>query len=370
MKKHIVFFEAVGGSDKGRDGHRKDTMPMMDYLKKLGWSAEVVLLSDELLRDSGKYNEIYEYVKNVADAYVSRVNPGNLKEEKLYFDLLRKLCESSVLGMPHPDAMVGYGAKDALVKLRDTELVPTDTLAYYDEKEAQKLGLKWSKGGEYDFKSNFPKTLAKGERVLKQNRGSTGEGIWRVQLKDPSQYGKLDALPLETIVRCTEAVDNHVEEHSLGEFMDFCEKYLTGDNGMLVDMTFLPRIKEGEIRILMLYKDPIYVVHKKPAQDADAFSATLFSGAKYRYDKPEQWSELVSYFLANLPEIKTKLGNYDLPLIWTADFILDTDENGKDRYILGEINCSCVGFTSPVEFLDKTARKVANTIIDIVENAR
>lgn len=369
MKKHIVFFEAVGGSDKGRDGHRKDTMPMMDYLKKLGWSAEVVLLSDELLRDSGKYNEICEYVKNVADAYVSRVNPGNLKEEKLYFDLLRKLCESSVLGMPHPDAMVGYGAKDALVKLRDTELVPTDTLAYYDEKEARKLGLKWSKGGEYDFKSNFPKTLAKGERVLKQNRGSTGEGIWRVQLKDPSQYGKLDTLPLETIVRCTEAVDNHVEEHSLGEFMDFCEKYLTGDNGMLVDMTFLPRIKEGEIRILMLYKDPIYVVHKKPAQDADAFSATLFSGAKYRYDKPEQWSELVSYFLANLPEIKTKLGNYDLPLIWTADFILDTDENGKDRYILGEINCSCVGFTSPVEFLDKTARKVANTIIDIVENA-
>ena len=35
MKKHIVFFEAVGGSDKGKDGHRKDTVPMMDYLKKL-----------------------------------------------------------------------------------------------------------------------------------------------------------------------------------------------------------------------------------------------------------------------------------------------------------------------------------------------
>ena len=26
MKKHIVFFEAVGGSDKGKDGHRKDTV--------------------------------------------------------------------------------------------------------------------------------------------------------------------------------------------------------------------------------------------------------------------------------------------------------------------------------------------------------
>lgn len=369
MKKHIVFFEAVGGSDKGRDGHRRDTVPMMDYLKKLGWSAEVVFFTDEILKDSAKRDEIFNYVKGVADAYVSRVNPGNLKEEKLYFDVLRKLCDSGVIGMPHPDAMIGYGAKDALTKLRNTELVPTDTLAYYDPAEAKRIGVNWQAGGEHDFKANFPKTLAKGERVLKQNRGSTGEGIWRVQLKDQSQYGKLDSVPLDAMVRCTEAVDNHVEEHKLGDFMSFCEKYLTGDNGMLVDMTFLPRIKEGEIRILMLYKDPIYVVHKKPAEGADAFSATLFSGAKYRYDKPEQWNELVSYFLSNLPEIKSKLGNYDLPLIWTADFILDTDSNGKDKYVLGEINCSCVGFTSPIEFLDKTARRVANTIINIVEDS-
>lgn len=369
MKKHIVFFEAFGGSDKGRDGHRKDTVPMMDYLKKLGWSAESVMLSDEMLRDKDKQKDIFEYVKGAADAYVSRVNPGNLKEEKLYFDLLRKLCDSGVIGMPHPDAMIGYGAKDALTKLRNTELVPTDTLAYYDTDEAKRIGVKWEAGGEHDFKKNFPKTLAKGERVLKQNRGSTGEGIWRVQLKNPDKYKGVSELPLDAEIRCTEAVDNHVEERKLGEFMDFCEKYLHGDNGMLVDMTFLPRIKEGEIRILMLYKEPIYVVHKKPAEGADAFSATLFSGAKYRYDKPEQWKHLVDYFLAALPDIKSKLGNYDLPLIWTADFILDGTP-GNDKYVLGEINCSCVGFTSPAEFLDKTARKVANTIINIVENAK
>ncbi|WP_235623265.1 hypothetical protein, partial [Campylobacter coli] len=27
MKKNIVFFEVKGGSDKGEDGYRKDTMP-------------------------------------------------------------------------------------------------------------------------------------------------------------------------------------------------------------------------------------------------------------------------------------------------------------------------------------------------------
>ncbi len=80
---------------------------------------------------------------------------------------------------------------------------------YYDPAEAKRIGVNWVAGEEHDFKANFPKTLAKGERVLKQNRGSTGEGIWRVQLKDQSQYGKFDSIPLDTIVRCTEAVDNH-----------------------------------------------------------------------------------------------------------------------------------------------------------------
>ena len=60
---------------------------------------------------------------------------------------------------------------------------------------------------------------------------------------------------------------------------------------------------EGEIRVLMVGATPIFVVHKKPAEGADAFSATLFSGAKYTYDKPEKWSTLVNYFLAKLPDV-------------------------------------------------------------------
>ncbi|MDE5925268.1 MAG: Cj0069 family protein [Helicobacter sp.] len=368
MKKNIVFFEAVGGSDKGADGHRKDTMPMVDALKAKGWNAEVVQLTDEALRDSSKREEIYKKVRESADGYVSRVNPGNLKEEKLYFDVLRKLCADGLVGMPHPDAMIGYGAKDALTKLADTPLVPSDTYAYYDPAEAKRIGVTFS--DKHDFKKTFPKTLAKGERVLKQNRGSTGEGIWRVRLESSSDYNKVESLPLDTKIICTEAKDNHTEERKLGEFMDFCEHYLVGDNGMLVDMTFLPRIKEGEIRILMLYKTPVYVVHKKPAEGGDAFSATLFSGAKYRYDEPKDWQTLVDWFLGQLPQIKSKLGNYDLPLIWTADFILDTDEKGADRYILGEINCSCVGFTSPEEFMAKIAVMVGDNIVEIVSEKK
>ncbi|MGN7476964.1 Cj0069 family protein [Solibacillus silvestris] len=331
MKK-VVFLEVHGGNDKGSDGYRPDTMPMVNALQLLGQDAEVIFF------ELNKRKEIFEYIKDHAVAYVSRINPGNLKHEAEYFEMLRELCATGVIGMPHPDAMIGYGAKDALVKLRHTSLVPEDTYAYYTIEQ---------------FKSSFPKSLAKGERVLKQNRGSTGEGIWRVQLVDDAAEA-----PLNAMVKCTEAKDNHVEYYELEAFMAFCEQYIVGANGMLVDMPFLPRIKEGEIRLFMLRDRPIHVVHKKPANEADAFSATLFSGAQYRYDRPDEWTILVDGFLAQLDEVTTLLGSYDLPLIWTADFILDTDDNGQDAYILGEMNCSCVGFTSQLELAHEVAEEI------------
>lgn len=341
MKKKIVFFEVREGTDKGSDGYRPDTMPMVNALKERDWEAEVIFYSDE------KKDEIFEHVFKTADAYVSRINPGNLKSEKVYFEMLRKLCDNGVIGMAHPDAMTNYGAKDALVKLRDTELVPSDTFAYYSIDE---------------FKATFPQQLANGERVLKQNRGSTGEGIWRVVLMDKEAIDENGSVKLDAKIKCTEAKDNHVEERQLGEFMEFCEQYIVGDNGMLVDMPFLPRIKEGEIRIFMINDKPMNVVHKKPADGDDAFSATLFSGAQYRYDKPEDWKDLMDLFIGGLPDITKKLGGHDLPLIWTADFILDTDADGNDCYVLGEMNCSCVGFTSHLSL----ANDVADEIIAIV----
>ena len=74
---------------------------------------------------------------------------------------------------------------------------------------------------------------------------------------------------------------------------------------MLLDMPFLERIVEGEIRVLMLRNKVVNVVHKKPAKTKDTFSATLFSGEKYRYDNPEKWPELVE---AMLPTIQTRFG--------------------------------------------------------------
>lgn len=336
MKKHVVIFEARGGSDKGEFGYRPDSKPIIDALVNQGWSSEIIFYRDE---DRG---EIYRHTCDKAGAYISRVNPGNLHSEVGYFQMLRELVKHGVAGLPHPDAMINYGAKNAVEKLKGTDLVPEDVKCYYDFET---------------FKQEFPRSLARGVRVAKQNRGSTGEGIWRVEAVE-LQEG-FESVPLDQMVKCTEAKDNHVEMRPLGEFIDFCVQYLDGEGGMILDMPFLERIKEGEIRVLMLRNTVVNVVHKKPVDTPDAFSATLFSGAKYTYEEPDKWPELVDLVKKNVSVIQQRLGNYDLPLIWTIDFILDTDqETGKDKYILGEINASCVGFSTNLEISDNIAEEI------------
>lgn len=336
MKKHVIIFEARGGSDKGPYGFRPDSQPIIHSLTKRGWTAEIIFYQDE---DRG---EIYRYVVEKAGAYISRVNPGNLQDETGYFQMLRELVSNGVEGLPHPDAMISYGAKNSIERLGGTDLVPKDVLTYYDFET---------------FKSTFPSILKKGVRVLKQNRGSTGEGIWRVEIIN--EINEEDgSLSLDSTVKLTEARDNHTEEKSLGEFIDFCVPYLDGPSGLLLDMPFLPRIKEGEIRVFMLRREPVSVVHKKPSEEADAFSATLFSGAKYTYQQPEEFPELIKIVRSNLNVIIEKLGGYDIPLIWTLDFMLDNDEEGNDKYVLGEINASCVGFSTQLSLSEKVAEEV------------
>ncbi len=347
MKKNVVIFEAEGGSDKWFDGHRKDTMPIANALKKRGWNCDVLYFRDEWKDD------LLEYVKDKYDAYISRINPGNLPNgEEKYFDFLEELTEKyGMLGMATPKVMINFGAKDALAKLADTELVPDDTYAYYDVES---------------FHNQFPVSLSYGERVTKQNRGSTGSGIWRVIIEDNYRPVPGQPVPLTTKLKCTEAVDNHTEYMTLREFMEMADDYIRGENGLLVDMPYLPRIKEGELRLLMVGDKTMFVVHKKPADAEDAFSATLFSGAKYTYYKPEEWEHLIDWFRGQLPMVLERLGVSELPLIWTADFILDYDENGKDKYVLGELNASCVGFTSHLDLgiQDVVAEEVIRRIAE------
>merc|ERR1712160_209877 len=110
---------------------------------------------------------------------------------------------------------------------------------------------------------------------VKQNRGSAGEGIWIIKLKSGEYcktFGEREAADDEVLI-LMEANDNHVEEHTVAEFLEFCingrkwpiksgtwmsegtGQYFAGGveaGGQMVDQRFLPRIDEGEARFVMI----------------------------------------------------------------------------------------------------------------------
>merc|ERR1719316_1295713 len=164
-----------------------------------------------------------------------------------------------------------------------------DTLAYYDVDA---------------FKTGFKKTMAFQPRVMKQNRGSSGEGIWIIKLKSGNYcptYGERSCTDDE-VLSLMEANDNHEEEHTVGEFIEFClngrtnpskagkwtskgtGKYLEGGKaagGQLVDQRFCPRIVEGELRYNMVGTQLVGSIHKKPKDGG--ISAVGGTGSTYTF---------------------------------------------------------------------------------------
>src|SRR5262249_37765654 len=83
----------------------------------------------------------------------------------------------------------------------------------------------------------FPARLQTGPRVLKQNRGNGGQGVWKVELVDGA--GGTDPL-----VRVLHAQRGSVpEELPLDRFMGRCESYF-GWGGCIIDQPFQPRLPD------------------------------------------------------------------------------------------------------------------------------
>merc|ERR1719428_1341245 len=139
------------------------------------------------------------------DAIIVRCNPGQIKadggSQEKFDDSMRGIRKLGIQVWPSPDVMEFMGAKDALVKIATLNIGLEDTLAYYSAAE---------------FNTGFKKTMAFQPRVMKQNRGSAGEGIWIIKLKAENyctNYG--DRLCEDGEMLCMmEMNDNHIEYHT------------------------------------------------------------------------------------------------------------------------------------------------------------
>merc|ERR1711907_441515 len=152
-----------------------------------------------------------------------------------------------------------------------------------------------------------------------------------------------------------EANDNHAEEHTVGEFIEFCingrndksgtwtskgvGKYLEGGKaagGQLVDQRFCPRIVEGELRYNCIGEKLVGIIHKKPKEGG--ISAVGGTGSVYTFYGPDDPKFMPALGLADEP----------IPLWWTSDFINASPAGTKpedEKWIVGEFNCSCVGIS-------------------------
>merc|ERR1719502_713564 len=367
-----------GGSDKGPDGNRVDSIPIANSVIEAGGACDLVLFDSE--KNGGKTG-IDEFAALTAkyDALIVRINPGQLSQgtpegtQKAFDDLMNKYISEGKLVWSSPKIQTQMGAKDALVNIGKLNCGLEDTYAYYDE-EALVQG--------------FKKTCAFQPRVIKQNRGSAGEGIWLCWLWDKDKDAKVEIYPSPTLgasslsdddyVKLMEMNDNHVEYHTVKEFMVFCVEgpkgegagdwassfpgeYLKGGKdagGQLVDQRLLPRIDEGEVRILMAGDTCQMAIHKKPM--GGGLSA-VGGNSDYTYYKPtdEKYKGLIEKLNADIPVLLPSLGleGEPLPLLWTCDYIPknpDDWEKGpydrscpddKTEYTVGEFNCSCVGIS-------------------------
>jgi hypothetical protein len=263
------------------------------------------------------------------------VNPLEGECDRTLLDaMLRDVAAAGVFVSTHPDIILKLGTKEVLYQTRDLGW-GCDTHLYRSMPQ---------------LRGELPLRLAGGKaRVIKQYRGQSGDGVWKVELAAGTGAA---AAPEQTLVRARHAKRGCVEETiPLSEFFSRCEPYFAGD-GRLIDQAYQARLPEGMIRCYLVHDEVAGFGHQAinalyPAPPGAPPETAPQPGPRY-YHPPSlpQFQPLKRQLeqewvpaLQRLLEIDTD----QLPLLWDCDFLLGTKrESGEDTYVLCEINVSSV----------------------------
>ena len=263
--------------------------------------------------------------------------------------MLREVAASGTFVSTHPDVILKLGTKEVLYRTRaigwgcDTHL--------YSSMEQMRREL--------------PDRLARnGARVLKQYRGHSGDGVWKVALATPAAG--------ELLVHARHAKRGSIEEKiHLAEFFDRCEGYFAGE-GRMIDQAYQARLPDGMIRCYLVHEKVAGFGHQAvnalypappgaPPEDAPQPGPRLNHPATHAQFQPLK-QRLESEWL---PAMQRLLGieTEQLPVLWDCDFLLGPkDESGEDTYVLCEINVSSV---SP--FPDSALEPIARATLASVQ---
>jgi hypothetical protein len=195
------------------------------------------------------------------------------------------------------------------------------------------------------FAAGFPACLRQdGPRVLKQNRGNGGQGVWKVELLDGGADPQVQVLHARR--------GSVPETLSLRAFMARCEAYFAAADGAIIDQRFQPRLPEGMIRCYMGADRVVGYGHQlikalipPPPEGPDSPAAQ--PGPRIMHPASAAPFQALRRHMetAWTPGMMDALGltRDRLPIIWDADFLYGPrDANGEDTYVLCEINVSSV----------------------------
>jgi hypothetical protein len=317
-------------------------VPIFDALAGLGVAAEPVLYDDAI--SDVLFGRLVEF-----DGVLVWVDPLHGDGDRSTLDgLLRDVAASGTWVSAHPDTILRMGTKEVLYDTR-TLGWGADTRLY-------------STFGE--FQTRFPESIASGApRVVKQNRGNGGIGVWKVTLVDPDGG----------VVRVQHAAprDDVTEDLLVDVFTQRCAPYFEG-SGKLIDQPFAERLPEGMIRAYLVEDEVVGFARQSPRVPADEGDApppekilglpaakTMFAPSEPAF--ADLRLSLETDWVSGLMDL-VKVEREALPLLWDADFLYGPPTvAGTDSYMLCEINVSCVS-PFPEQAVDKLARAVVTRL--------
>ena len=311
MNKSVLLV-TYGENDSTRNILEEENfIPLVEALKENGFSVEAVLYNNS------KYEQLRDFMKKF-DAVQVWVNPISGGNDRSYLDaLLSELADNGVYVSTHPDVIQKIGTKKVLYTSRK---------------------MSWSRDVDMyetfdDFKLRFLKSLNNTDiRVIKQYRGQSGDGIYKVS------YNNTDKINVTHATSQNETMQ-YTPEEFINEFLKYFD-----NGGMIIDQQWINSISNGMVRA--------YITGKKVS--GFGYQETVALDPYYPTSKRFYFSEhcglfqdlrniLESKWIPELQEIHS-ISDESMPLLWDIDlFINDINTpHTEAKYSLCEMNVSCV----------------------------
>jgi hypothetical protein len=299
--------------------------PLFHTLAELNVHAEPAVYHPDF------YEDVYQQLLQV-DAVLVWVNPIQDGHDRTVLDaMLRKVAESGVFVSTHPDIIMKMGTKEVLYQTRHMGW-GSDIRLYHTPAE---------------MRDQLSQYLVNGEaRVLKQNRGHSGMGVWKIQIATDEKN-----ITSNTMLRVRHAQRGSIEQRmTFDEFLTICEPYFSGA-GKMIDQAYQSRLPEGMIRCYLVHDKVAGFGHQAvnalyPAPDGAPPEDAPQPGTRLYYPPDLPDFQLLKQQLEQvwLPELQALLAipTEQLPILWDADFLLGAKNHSEDTYVLCEVNVSSV----------------------------